>query len=726
VTTRRQFIKAGAAFGAMALVPGQRALSAIPSAYASVSVPQTPLPGANIPKYVDAVPLFNTSRVTLSSFTTTMQEFQQRVLPASLYPSRFSEGTFVWGYKVDSRSPHWPGFTVEARRGTPTTVTYVNNLPSPRNSFLNDLVTIDQTIHWADPNNTGGSFKPFVGNVPTVVHLHGAEVPSGSDGAPEAWFTADGKHGRGYSTVSSTGANAAVYRYPNTQPSTTLWFHDHALGLVRTNIFSGLAAIYLVRDQFDTGRQGNPLNLQVDGQEIELLIQDRQFDTNGQLLFPDGSPADNPTGLNGPPGNPAIHPFWIPEFFGDVMVVNGKSWPFLNVQPRRYRFRIVNGCNARFLQMALVDAHSGAAGPAIFQIGTDGGLLDRPAKLNDPANPNSLQLFLAPAERADVIIDFAGLQGRSFTVTNSAVFPFPSGGAPDPNTDGQIMQFRVANSWPVNDTTYNPATGAPLRGGANQPPAIVRLANPSTGTIPAGVNPTVRRRLALVEVEGDGGPIEVLLNNSKWNGLRDGTSTPIPGSVRDQMNQGLWLTELPRVGATEVWELINLTEDAHPIHIHLIQFQILNRQDIDRDNYRALYDSEFPGGTFAGVTPNGTWGLVNYAPGVYIPGFGPPRSYNTAVGGFIGGNPDVAPFLQGTPSLPDSNEAGWKDTVKVFPLGLTRLVVRWAPTETAVNGVGPGQNKFAFDPRTGPGYVWHCHIIDHEDNEMMRPYSPTS
>src|SRR2546430_2565528 len=283
MTTRRQFIKAGVAAGAIAFVPGQRALTAAQRAYASVTTPQTPLAGASVPKYVDPVTLLNGSRGTSTSFSGVMQEFQQRVLPASLYPSRFSTGTFLWGYKIDGHNATWPAATIQAVRGTPTTVTWVNNIPVPSSSQLDSLITVDQTIHWADPNNTGGSFQPFRGDIPTVVHLHGAEVPSGSDGAPEAWFTVDGRHGRGYSTVSSTGANAAVYRYPNTQPSTTLWFHDHPLGLVRTNIFSGLAAIYLVRDQFDTGRQGNPLNLQFDGQAVELLIQDRQFDTTGHL-----------------------------------------------------------------------------------------------------------------------------------------------------------------------------------------------------------------------------------------------------------------------------------------------------------------------------------------------------------------------------------------------------------------------------------------------------------
>ncbi|HEX7736173.1 MAG TPA: multicopper oxidase domain-containing protein [Ktedonobacteraceae bacterium] len=727
--SRRTFLKMGAAAGAGVLLPTMTW-----RAFASVTLPQTPLAGADIPQFVEPLTTFVGRRVSSSSFNVAMQEFQQKVLPDSMYSTMvppFNQGTYVWGYKVDSRPSFFPGFTVEAQRGTATSINYINNLPFPNNSHLEPLFTIDQTIHWADPLGTGssmhmGSFQPYQGTIPTVVHLHGAEVPSAFDGAPEAWFTQDGIHGKGYSSLFHTSGNAAVYRYPNTQQATTLWFHDHALGMTRINVFSGLAAMYLLRDQFDTGRSDNSLRLPAGNQEIELIIQDRQFDTNGQLLFPDGTPADNPTGLNGTPPNPGAHPFWIPEFFGDAIVVNGKTWPFLSVEPRRYRFRFLNASNARFYQMTLLDSSNQAPGPALWQIGTDGGLLDRPVKLSDPNNPNSLQLFLAPSERGDIIIDFAGHAGHNFTLTNSAVAPFPSGDAPDPATNGVIMQFRVNLPLSSQDTTYNPASGAPLRGRQNQEPVIVRLANPTNGTLGTGVRPSVTRQLALVEAEGPGGPLEVLINNSKWTGVHDGTTTPIPGSVPASMGQPYFFTEQPRVGATEVWEIANLTMDAHPIHIHLIQFQVINRQNFDVDNYRPLYDSKFPGGTFEGLTSDGTLGLVHYDPGVYIPGYGPPRSYLTPnADGAIGGIPALSPFLQGKIILPDANEAGWKDTLKMYPGEVTRIAIRWAPIDTQIGAVRPGQNLYTFDPTAGPGYVWHCHILDHEDNEMMRGYTPT-
>lgn len=726
--SRRTFLKIGAVAGAGILVP-----TTAWRAFASATLPQTPLSSASIPQFVEPLTTFVGRRVQSTSFNTVMQEFQQRILPDSMYsllPSPFNQGTYVWGYKVDSRPASYPGFTVEARRGTSTTITYINNLPFPQNSHLEPRLTIDQTIHWADPLNTGssthmGSFQPYGGTIPTVVHLHGAEVSSSSDGAPEAWFTHDGLHGKGYNSLFNTSGNAAVFRYPNTQQSTTLWFHDHTLGMVRINIFAGLAAMYFVRDQFDTGAQNNPLGLPAGNQEIELIIQDRLFDTNGQLLFPDGTPTDNPSGLNGTPPNPGAHPWWIPEFFGDAMLVNGRTWPFFNVEPRRYRFRVLNACNARFLDMALVDANSQAPGPVIWKIGSDGGLLDHPAKLADGHDSSSVPLFLAPSERADIIIDFTGQSGRSFTLTNDGVFPFPSGGPPDPTLDGRVMQFRVNQPLSSQDQTFNPAGGGSLRGGRNQEPAIVRLANQQTGTLGQGVHPLVKRQLALIEVEGPGGPLMVTLNNTRWTGVHDGTNTPITGAIPAPQGQPYFFLEQPRVGSTEVWEIANLTVDAHPIHIHLIQFQLINRQDFDVANYRPLYDSLFPGGTFEGLRDDGTLGLINYPAGVFIPGYGPPNKYLTAnADGAIGGIPAFSPFLQGNIVVPDNNDLGWKDTIKVFPDMVTRIVIRWAPIDTAVGAVQPGQNLYSFDPTKGPGYVWHCHIVDHEDNEMMLGYVP--
>jgi len=386
------------------------------------------------------------------------------------------------------------------------------------------------------------------------------------------------------------------------------------------------------------------------------------FDTNGQLYFPD-------LGIN-----PMVHPFWIPEFVGDTIVVNGKTWPYLQVEPRRYRFRLLNGSNARFYNLSLENKLP------FWQIGTDGGLLDTPVKVN--------QLLLAPGERADVIVDFTGLRfGTQFLMTNDARAPFPKGAPADPKTVGQIMQFRVI-SLTVPDTSFNPATATV---GSLRPGKLIERLS--------GVAPAVKRQLTLNEVMGMGGPLEVLLNNTKWDGMMS------PNAVG--------ITEEPLAGSTEVWEIINLTADTHPIHLHLVQFQILNRQTFQTSKYIKAYNALFPGGV------NPADGLT-YAAGVYMPGYGPPQSYITVnADGAVGGNQAVGLYLQQKPVAPDANELGWKDTIRVNPGEVTRIAVRFAPQDFTTN---PGPSIFSFDPTLGPGYVWHCHILDHEDNEMMRPY----
>ncbi len=362
-----------------------------------------------------------------------------------------------------------------------------------------------------------------------------------------------------------------------------------------------------------------------------------------------------------------------------MIVVNGKSWPYMNVEPRRYRLRLLNASNARFYTLALKVTSGGGAAPIFWQIGSDGGYLNRPVPLST--------LTIAPAERMDVIVDFTGLApGSRLLMTNSANAPFPGGDPVDPATTAQIMQLRVV-PLTSTDTSVRMSTALNLR--PHNPIVNLRATVPSPGvTVPL-------RRLTLNEVEGDGGPLTMFINNSRW------MDTP---------------TETPRVGATEVWEFVNLTEDAHPIHIHLVQFQLISRTPFDAEGYEGAYAAAFPGGT-------------------YQPGAGPPRPYGTCFpAGVCGGNPSPAPFLSGPARGPEANEVGWKDTVKMFPGEVTRVVVRWAPLNVPAGGVLPGVNRYPFDPTAGlgttdafgypggPGHVLHCHILDHEDNEMMRPY----
>jgi spore coat protein A, manganese oxidase len=721
-----------------------------------------------IPHFVEPVPTFNGSRADGTRagqvLTVTAREFQQQILPASFYaalPASVTytdttsgapvatinprNGTYVWGYQVNDGTrtlgPSYPSPTIVAQQGVPTQVHYVNNLvpfgslPGP---LLQKFLTVDLSLHWANPTNlpmtvTDPATKATVGNPgfyngpqPMVVHLHGFEGPSAFDGGADSWFT-PGKTIVGPSYVTDT------YTYINTQDPTTLWFHDHVLGETRLNVYAGLAGFYLLRGALESAV--SPA-LPSGNQEVELVIQDRMFDTNGQLFFPDGNPAGE--GLNGDPGNPDLHPYAIPEFFGNVMIVNGKSWPYMNVEPRRYRLRFLNGSNARMLGMTLVDQNNNP-GPAIWQIGSDGGLFDQPVPMVTPSDapppfgpglavnlpPNAAvppQLFIAPAERADVIVDFTGQTGKTFTLANDAPAPFPSGGTQFvSNLQGQIMQFRVNQPLSSPDVSFDPtASNATLRVGVNK---MVRLAA-GQGFLAPGVQVDKFRRLALIEKEGPdgqgGGPAEVLLNNTLYDGISEATGLPVAGSKQFNGPNSPWITEVPQIGSTEIWEIVNLSPDAHPIHIHLIQFQVLNRQVFNvgdvvppfttAPSYRLdAWEPAFPGGATI-------WG----------DGLPP------------GGVPNPQSYLQipvGNVIPPDPNEAGWKDTLKMYTGTVTRVVARFAPQSVPITAVSAGLNTFAFDPTAtmavkqdafgfpgGPGYLWHCHILDHEDNDMMRPY----
>lgn len=681
--TRRQALKTGVAAGAGLLLPWK---GFVRRAYGSALVPQEPLAGSAIPRFVEPLPHFagtyaGLTRVTGPAITVAMGEARQKVLPASFYAglaAPFSDGTYVWGYNVGGKGTLYPGVSVEARRGVPTQITYTNALSGPD---MYPYLTVDQTLHWANPLNQPMSMTPYTGPAPVAPHLHGGEVPPQFDGGPDAWFTPGGLRGHGYATTSgiTAPADGAIYTYPNSQEATTLWFHDHALGITRINVYAGLAAFYLLRDDWDTGDGFNVPGFPFGPYEIEIAIQDRMFDTNGQWFFPDDEPP-----------NPEDHPFWIPEFTGDAIVVNGKTWPYLDVEPRRYRFRILNGSNARTYELFLTNPSTKGNGPSVWQIGTDGGLLDAPVGVD----PNlKAKLVMMPGERADVIIDFSGHQGQTLLLRNTAKTPFPAGETPHGATLGQIMQFRVVSPLAAPDTSYNPAASAqPLR-----PLPIVRLA--SGAALADGVEPAVTRQFTLNEVMGMGGPLEVLVNNTKYMGTDRDDFIAVPNSD----GTTTYYSEAPVEGTTEMWEVVNITADAHPIHLHLVQFQIVNRQGINAEAYEEAYEASFPGGE-------------------YIPGSGPPLDYTTGNARALGGNPDVTPFLKGPLMPPAANEAGWKDTVVMLPRQVTRIAVRFAPTDKAVDAP---DLYYPFDPNGGHGFVWHCHIIDHEDNEMMRPYSVT-
>jgi spore coat protein A, manganese oxidase len=596
-----------------------------------------------IPKYVnqlDTPKVYEPTAVidsvtggTGHAYHVTMSEFEQQVLPPG-YPT-----TTVWGYGGDvtdlvtgERTADFyssPGPAFVGTRGIPATVTWTNNITGSH------LMPVDPTLHWADPNGMGmmpempwPTFPPGFPDaqypVPLVPHLHGGEVPSEFDGNPDAWWTWNGIRGDAFNTLTDAGDDSAVYRYPNEQPAAPLWYHDHALGITRLNVASGLAGGYLLKDPDDPIADLLPSGKY----EVPLIIQDRSFYANGSFWFP-------AEGIN-----PDIHPYWNPENFGDTIMVNGEVWPNLDVDNGQYRFLLLDGSNARFYTLRFEAQGPGnkpkTAMPFV-QIAGDGGYLPEPVEMTE--------LTLAPGERAEVLIDFKTLpKGTRVRLTNTAPTPFPDGDPVDPETTGQVMQFTV--------TDEKGFKAGKLPAALNEIPTLTSEMN---------------RTLVLWETMGEGGPTELLLNGLKW--------------AAD-------VTETPELGSTEEWVVVNPTADTHPIHLHLVQFQIVNRQAMNTTGYAE------------------DWTALNADLALMEDDMPPWTEQPEEL--------DPEPYLEGAPILADPNEQGWKDTVQMNPGEVTRIRVRFAPID--------GSEDYPFDAAGGPGYVWHCHILDHEDNEMMRPY----
>ncbi len=492
----------------------------------------------SLAQFVDPLPLLETIQpsgrrpspddkgVELPLYRVAMRQFEARV-HRDLKPTR------QWGY-----GGSFPGPIFETRSGQGVLVEWVNELPEKH------FLPIDHNIHGAEADEP---------EVRAVVHLHGAKAGPTSDGYPENWYV-PGK--------------SAVYHYPNRQDAAMLWYHDHALGINRLNIFAGLLGIYIVRDDVE-----DALHLPRGKYEIPLVICDRLFDLDGQLNYP----------VSGDPKSP-----WVPEVYGDAVLVNGKIFPYLDVEPRKYRFRVLNGSNGRAIHLTLASSSGQVGGfQKFYQIGSDQGLLPAPVEV--------VRVRLSPAERADLVIDFAPYGGSSVVLRND---------------NFNMMQFRVAAK------------------GSRDESALPRSLRPVAKIAESAAVKT--RMLTLGEIDdAKKRPLISLLNNAHW-------SMPV--------------TENPVLDSVEIWNFINLTNDDHPIHLHMVRFQILDRRPFSVNQYLAT-------------------GEVRYL-GAAMP--------------------------------PDAEEAGWKDTVRADHGMVTRIIIR-------------------FEGFTGR-YVWHCHILEHEDNEMMRPF----
>lgn len=613
----------------------------------SPSTSPNPVPGGTldpltIPKYVTELPRLGVMPVTgtssykgspVDTYVIAARQFTQQMLPPN-YPK-----TTVFGYGSPSAAAsfHAPAMTIEAKYNRPVRVTWINGLVDSSGKYLPHLFTVDPTLHWSNP--PGGlsgrdghttftsTPPPYTGPIPLVTHLHGAHVTEESDGYPQAWtLPAATNIPANYATVGSFydkymqeaaarygvtwQPGSSIYQYPNDQRATAMWYHDHTLGMTRVNVQSGLAGFYLLRG----GPADLPPGVLPSGQqEIPIVLQDRSFNKDGSLFFPNSRTFFGDT----TPGGPWIPttdtpPYWNPEYFANTIAVNGTVWPVWHANRCRYRLRVLNSSNARTYLLKLVTnplaARPASAAQPIWQIGADGGFLPAAVRLNE--------VVLAPAERADLILDFTGVPTGTvlYLINEGPDEPYHGGvintdfEAADSYTSGQVMKIVVGN--------------APSAADASVPPWQLHF----PPIAPLGT-PTQTFGVSLIESDStffDGAPIYSTLGTMNADGTGNVRFWDDPVDVQ------------PVAGNVTEWDLTNFTVDGHPIHIHQTQFQVISRTAAD--------------GTVRGPEP---W------------------------------------------------ETGTKDTVLAFPGEVTKV-------------------RAFFDI---PGrYVYHCHIIDHEDNGMMRPF----
>ncbi len=717
---RRDFIKTTAAVGAVALLGGrwQDAYAFYQSS--GIALFGTQLrgigPGNNIPVAAPDVPL---SYVWpgATHYTIDATQYTDQILPVT--PGQTP--TTLWGYHPTNllgggvqAQKHLGGIIV-GTRGTPIQITFNNKLPFSQGQHI---IPNDLTIMGA----ADGNFR-------LTAHFHGGFVPWISDGGPMTWFDPNGNYGP------SAGPGGAMYKvvnpnllpgqaevyYPLDQSARFGWYHDHALGTTRINAYAGLASGLIIRDAPEANlvaTAGLPPYIEtslLSGTtvlELPLIFQDKTFvgpninlidptwqtvvappaRVPGSLWYPhlyernrwraagnvNGASAKNP-----PPPNPSA----IPEFFGDTMLVNGTAFPTATVEPRRYRLRLLNACNARFLNLQFYVADTSANGitlnalgspanapfvsslygetaaPQLLQIGTEGGFLFKPTLIptNVPFNPVTMtgSLLVAPAERPDLIIDFAAMAGKTIILYNDAPAPFPMG---DPRYD-------YFPGWNIKG---NPTNGLTVAGFGPNSRVLMRFQVGATVTAPADPRLLINTATVMPGVDAPLSTLNVPVRQLTLNEAFDvygrliqmlGTTVPLvspsAGFGRAYTDPA---TEVVTRGATEIWEIFNTTADVHPMHFHLVNVLLINRQPFKASSV-------------------GSAGGVSYT---------------------------------GVSTAPNANELGWKETVAMYPGTVTRVAMRFDLPATPF--VVPPS------PRTGGHeYVWHCHILEHEEHDMMRP-----
>jgi len=578
----------------------------------------------------------------------------------------------------------FPGRTFVVRRGAGINVNWTNDLVDANGDPLPHLLGIDQSISMQTDQTShtvapGTNQEVFGGNailgVPIAVHHHGGDTAKEFDGGPDQWITPR----RVQVGPGVAGPNAAAaglkYTYDNNQEAAMTWYHDHGEGVTRINAYGGLAGLYVIRDNNEDKlvAQGK---IQSGPYELPVVIQDKCFTADGNLAYA-ADPADYPTvGLTLP--SPTHHP----EQFGDIIVVNGMAWPKLDVEPREYRLRLLNGSDSRVYVLQFGFGGVNRRGGfnqylPMFKISTDLGLLNSPVEMR--------QIVISPGERMDVVVDFGAVKAvngkREVVVVNSGATPFPLGAPTVPNTigAGTVMQFNV--SLALNAATA--AMGLPALGKSRvstlKNNLVLRgldVATPKLLARPAIPVGAKVRRVLLAEGVDEFGRLMPLLGSFQMAGDADCDNYPGQQNL-GTMGFSQLPTETPKLGTTEVWEFWNNTVDAHPIHMHLVKFRLVNRE-LFGPSPLAIAN----GGAMVEVKP-----MIN---------------------GWTGERllPEMVQLSsQQIPPVPPvpapADEQGWKDTILCYPGEVTRVVMK-------------------FD-RPGK-YVYHCHILAHEEHDMMRWY----
>mmetsp|Transcript_87624 Transcript_87624/g.256173 ORF Transcript_87624/g.256173 Transcript_87624/m.256173 type:complete len:930 (+) Transcript_87624:162-2951(+) len=775
-----------------------------------------------------------------------VRQFEQQILPGGHWNSKIwgilkqplpadetYNSTTVWSYgpasdpKPDSSgleggavglAPagnsqfNYPAYTVENVRDVPTEVTWINNLvknPWKCNwwapwttkeacRFIEHLVPIDQSLHWANPERLPCSdeakkkkdcrpvevrdprlAEPYLGPVPMVVHVHGAHASSDSDGYPEAWWMPTASDLEGFakrgSAVNRLGRRtnwldgAAHFRYANDQPSTTMWYHDHTLGMTRANVYAGAAGFWLLRERqggetgLVRGRLPGPApqpgetleQTNLKGRhkyhEIPLVIQDRSFNKDGTLFYPRDRAffeKVDPENLQVPLiGNTSVDsdipPIWNPEAFFDVMLVNGVSWPVLQVKRALYRFRVLNGCSSRFLNLALcVVSASGSPCPMdgngkprveldFYQIGGDQSLLPKvvrvstgfktrlpgngtlPKKQRPTASPREA-LLLGPAERADVLVDFRKLaRGTVVRMTNTGPDE-PFGGftddfvMADASTTGQVMEFHVLHEDKHGvERATSPEDLVLSLPDKRDPANLIRhleqckwqRRSPELGGKPWRHCPAKVRDLALLEEES-----KLICATREGDAIVwDPSSKPDPENPGTCVQKlGASVTAAPRDSQPALWTLLGTKAglgragagpSAGPTPFGPTA-ALLGIQGSTVHPVSKLWADTITERPKKGSTE--IWELWNWSEDAHPIHLHLVKFKVLQRVGFDDSDASLGDEVADVPT-----EAGWKDTVIAYPGEVTRVAA-------------------TFD--LAGLYVWHCHILEHEDNEMMRPY----